>query len=131
MKTIYWMHNYCLREDWLKGPSVYVFDQEQLTQEQWSLKRVGFVYECLLEMPVSIRKGDPVREVVAFAAEHEADTVVTMATPDTRILQQISALRMRTKVQIIEPEPFVRVSDQVDLRRFSRYWQRVEPLIIR
>jgi len=124
-------------------PAVYVFDPVAADQEPWGLKRLVFIYECLLELPVTIRAGDSVTELLAFVARCDADGVVTTRAVDPR-LQAISArLAERVPVVVLEPEPLVPAdlesagvglasatqAGEPDLRRFSRYWRWAEPRI--
>ena len=109
--------------DWAKGPAVYVFDDQQLAEEGWGLKRIGFVYECLLEMPgVEIWRGPTAETLGALARERGLDGVVTVRTPDPWLLEQAA----RIGVEWVDSEPFVSLTGPVDLRRFSRYWGKAE-----
>ncbi|MFZ9319299.1 MAG: hypothetical protein ACO23X_10915 [Vulcanococcus sp.] len=113
-------------------PAVFVFDTELLagrtatSPEPVSLKRIGFLYECLLELPVSLRKGDVATEVLAFARAHGADGIVTSAGTDPRIAAICEVLEQELPVEVLKPQPFVELEGRVDLGRFSRYWRRAE-----
>ena len=119
-------------------PAVFVFDTELLagrspttgdpasTPQPVSLKRIGFLYECLLELQVSLRKGDVATEVLAFARAHGADGIVTSAGIDPRVAAICAALEQELPVQVLEPQHFVELEERVDLGRFSRYWRRAE-----
>ena len=122
MTPVTWVHDDCLFQ-FGNGPAVYVWDDQYLRSQGWALKRIGFVYECLLELPVEIRRGDTLAEVRRFAQEHGTDQVVTMQTPDTRL----TALARALDAEVIVPEPFVNIKGPVNLRRFSQYWRKAEP----
>jgi len=119
-------------------PAVFVFDSLLLAggspttgdpaspTEPVSLKRIGFLYECLLELPVSLRKGDVVEEVLAFARAHHADGIVTSAGTDPRVEAICQSLEQHFPVQRLAVEPFVELEGPVDLGRFGRYWRRAE-----
>ena len=119
-------------------PAVFVFDSElpagrspttgdpASSSRPVSLKRIGFLYECLLELPVSLRKGDVATEVLAFARTHGADGIVTSAGTDPRVEAICQRLEQELPVQVLTPEPFVELEGRVDLGRFSRYWRRAE-----
>jgi hypothetical protein len=94
--------------------------------EPVSLKRIGFLYECLLELPVSLRKGEVTEEVLAFARAHHADGIVTSAGTDPRVAAICQTLEQHLPVQVLAVEPFVELEEPVDLGRFSRYWRRAE-----
>ena len=131
---LHWLHADCLNADWLdsaRGPAVFVFDDSQLDAEGWSLKRIGFVYECLLELPgVEIWRG-PVAETLAqLVRERQFESILTVRTPDPWLQAQAANLgASNIRVEWITPEPFVALSGWVDLRRFSRYWRRAEPVL--
>ena len=110
-------------------PAVFVFDRELIAEGGLSLKRLGFLYECLLELPVTLRLGDVAAEVLAFARRHGADGVVTTAAVDPRFTVLRERIAATLPVAVLEPEPFVVLPQPVDLRRFSRYWRRAEPVL--
>jgi deoxyribodipyrimidine photo-lyase len=124
-------------------PAVFVFDPVAADQEPWGLKRLVFIYECLLELPVTIRAGDPVTELLAFVARCGADGVVTTRAVDPRLQAITARLAERLPLAVLEPEPLVPADPETagvglgsgtqagepDLRRFSRYWRWAEPRI--
>ncbi len=122
MKSVVWLHDDALRHWYGDSPAVYVFDDEKLLRERWSLKRIGFIYECLLELPVEIRRGDPVVEVLDFQRSNGAEQVLAMQTPDPHLQEQM----VRVKATQVPEIPFVELSGKVDLKRFSRYWAKAE-----
>ncbi|HRF95569.1 MAG TPA: hypothetical protein PLZ51_10255, partial [Aggregatilineales bacterium] len=78
MNTIVWVHgdnlspyNPALLEG-KNAPALFVWDEKLLTEWHISLKRIVFIYECLLELPVIIRKGDVAQELVQFSQENYA-----------------------------------------------------------
>lgn len=132
MKLI-WVHADCLHRHSAAyqahpdSPSIFVWDDAEMQRVGFSLKRIGFIYECLLDLPVTIRRGDPVAEVQRFALELRCSGVVAMASPDPRLIAQAKQLG----AEILSPEPFVQVEGRVDLARFSRYWRKVEGALLR
>ena len=116
-------------------PAVFVFDTDLLEgatpAAALSLKRIGFLYECLLELPVTLRQGDVAEQVLAFAQAHGADGIVTSAATDPRFSAICLQLEPHLPLQVLEPEPFVELEGTVDLGRFSRYWRRAEPAVWR
>lgn len=130
MSDAIWIHDEMLSPAWLSpgAPAVFVFDDDWIREERLSLKRIVFLYECLLDMPgVAIRKGNVVEEVTAFCAEHGVSTVRTAGSPLPRIKRQGQELG----VEWLEPEPLVTLPDGVDLKRFSRYWRKAEKQVLR
>lgn len=136
VRPIVWVHADCLSP---KGPALlacpgapalFVWDEELLGSLRISLKRIVFLYECLLELPVRIRRGDVAAELLAFAAEHGADGVVTSDSPSPRFQAIRSRIAATIPVQTVPVEPFVRVNQPLDLARFSRYWRAVERSVL-
>jgi hypothetical protein len=127
-----WVHADCLHRHspayraHPDSPSLFVWDDGELQRAGWSLKRIGFVYECLLDLPVTIRRGDPVNEVLRFAHELQCSGVVTTASPDPRIQAQAAAIG----AQVLPLEPFVELKGKLDLGRFSRYWRKAEAALL-
>jgi hypothetical protein len=131
---LHWLHTDCLNGDWLDpsaGPTVFVFDDQQLEAERWSLKRIGFIYECLLELPgVEIFRGPVEETLTSLVRQRELDSVLTVVTPDPWLQAQAALLESRgIPVHWIAPKPFVDLPDNVDLRRFARYWRKAETLL--
>ena len=115
MSAIEWVHTDGLAVA-TGAPAIFVFDYAAI--DGWALQRIGFVYECLLELPVSIRRGDPAGAVLAFAREHGADRVVTRPFVDLRLACVWQQLTQSIEGEIVAEEPFVRLRGPVDLRRF-------------
>ena len=132
---IVWVHEEALGpanpalEDWPDNPAVFVFDQAWIKDERISRKRLGFLYECCLELPVTIRKGDVVEEVLAFARRHGADGVVTSGAVDPRLNRIAAAIDRTVPLWILDGEPFVDLPRPPRLGRFSRYWREAEPVV--
>ncbi len=131
---VIWIHGDCLSPSALRrfpsAPAIWVWDDELLQQWRISFKRIVFIYECLLELPVTIQRGLPAKELLRFAEEHHADAILTTPSPSPRytaILQQI-----KPRYSVIEKTslPFLQYSGALDLRRFSRYWQIAQKQVI-
>jgi len=138
-QPILWIHGEALGPAnpalvaWPDRPAVFVFDDALIAAGGLSLKRLGFLYECLLALPVTIRRGDVAAEVLAFAARHGADGVVTTAAVDPRFAAISATVAAALPVQVLPVPPFVTLEPdsrgRSDLGRFSRYWKRAEPLV--
>ncbi len=114
-------------------PALFVFDDALINGSEesqgLSLKRLGFLYECLLELPLTLRRGDVAAQVLTFAKQHGADGVVTSAAVDPRFAAICAQIATELPVQVLVTTPFVPLEAPVDLRRFSRYWRRAEPAL--
>ncbi len=129
------------------APALFVFDRELITggtattggrsgdASPLSRKRLVFLYECLLELPVTIRWGDVAEQVVSFARRLGADGVITSQAVDPRFEGVRARIAAALPVQVLAPDPFVPLPDdpesRLDLRRFSRYWGTAEPAVWR
>ena len=97
--------------------------------------RLRFLRECLAELPVEAREGDVVEELLAAATAAGADGIVTSQAVDPRFERLRARLVAALPVEVLEPEPFAPLAAcrpdgaPLDLRRFSRYWKRAEPLV--
>jgi len=127
--AIVWVHGDCLRptnpalEAYPDAPALFVFDDALLEQYQISLKRIVFMYECLLELPVTIRRGDMTTELLAFAAQHNATRIITTDSPAPHFTAVCKALRKTLPVVVLDEPPFLDYDGELDLGRFSRYWR--------
>jgi len=110
----------------LRGQSPTTADPQDAAPEAVSLKRIGFLYECLLELPVSLRHGDVAEQVLRFAQAHGADGIVTSSSVDPRVESICRQLEQTLPVRQLEPAPFVELDEGVNLGRFSRYWRQAE-----
>ncbi len=108
------------------APAIWVWDDALLEQWQISTKRLVFIYECLLELPVVIRRGDVATEVLRFAQEHNATGIATAESPSPRFGSIVAALRRSLHVQVLPETPFLEYDGKLDLKRFSRYWRVAE-----
>ena len=134
-RPILWIHeealgpaNPALRA-WPEAPALFVFDTRWIQNSRISRKRLGFLYETALELPLTLRKGDVAAEVLAFARRHQADGVVTSTGVDPRLQQIAEAIETEMPLQGLDPDPFVELSRPPRLGRFSRYWREAEPVV--
>lgn len=128
--AIVWVHGDCLSPHgpalslYPDAPALWVWDEALLAEWRISLKRITFIYECLLELPVTIRRGDVAEQVARFAREHDATTIATAAGPSPRFATICDRLEQEGfTVEVLPVEPFVDYDGPFDLKRFSRYWR--------
>ena len=90
-QPILWVHEEALGPRnpallaWPDTPALFVFDTQWIEEAQISRKRLGFLYESALDLPLTLRQGDVAAEVMAFAQRHNADGVVSTAPVDPRL----------------------------------------------
>lgn len=131
-KPIIWVHGDCLSpnnpalQEYPNAPAIWVWDEALIEEWQLSLKRITFIYECLLELPVAIRRGDVAKEVSGFAKEHNADLVATTESVSPRFDAICDEIERSVELEVFEVEPFFEYDGYIDLKRFSRYWKVAE-----
>jgi deoxyribodipyrimidine photo-lyase len=95
--------------------------------------RIRFLRECLAELPVAVRQGDGAAEVLAAARAFGCDGVVSTLPVDPRLRRLAARVAAELPLRLLAPAPFVDLPvagpGAPDLRRFSRYWRRAEPLV--
>jgi deoxyribodipyrimidine photo-lyase len=126
-----------LDSDWIAGPLVAAEGAASPASlaGEWppAPGRIRFLRDCLVELPVQVREGDVATELLAAALHYGCDGLVTSRPVDPRLLRIAARVAAVLPLQIVEPEPFVALPFEghaaPDLRRFSRYWRRAEPLV--
>lgn len=114
------------------APALFVWDEALMQEWRITLKRVAFMYECLLELPVTIRRGDVVAHLVAFAKEKEATRLLTSYSPSPRHAMICEAFKQQlpqVRIEVLSETPFV-ATQAPDLKRFSRYWAAVKDVAL-
>lgn len=136
-QPIVWVHGDCLSPNhpalkaYPNAPALWVWDEALIDEWQLSLKRITFIYECLLELPVTIRRGDVAAEIVAFAQEHNSDLVVTVESPSPRFESICNQIERTLHLEVLAVEPFLAYDGYIDLKRFSRYWKVAEKYVFK
>jgi hypothetical protein len=106
-----------------------VFDDAWIQDESISRKRIGFLYESALSLPLTLRRGDVALEVLRFAQRHGADAVVTSSVVDPRLQRIAAAIDRELPLWMLDPDPFVSLAKPPRLGRFSRYWREAEAVV--
>jgi hypothetical protein len=134
-KPIIWINGDCLSpqnptlQEYPNTPAIWVWDDALIAEWQISLKRLTFIYECLLELPVEIRRGNVAEEVLAFAKEHNTNLVITTDSPSPRFDDICDQIEQSVKLEVFAVEPFFEYDGYIDLKRFSRYWKVAEKYV--
>lgn len=134
-KPIIWVHGDCLSpqnpafQEYPHTPAIWVWDDALIEEWQLSLKRLTFIYECLLELPVEIRRGNVAEEIIKFAKENDAKLVVTTDSPSPRFEDICNQIERSLELEVLEVEAFFDYDGFIDLKRFSRYWKVAEKYV--
>jgi deoxyribodipyrimidine photo-lyase len=110
------------------APAVFIWDVAWLKERRIALKRIVFIAECLQEMPgrIELRSGDLAEELLLAAKACAADYILVQRTPDPRLQTAALATEQQLPVVWYDPPPFVEDVGRLELKRFSRYWQRAQ-----
>lgn len=109
------------------SPRVFVFDPTVIESRLYGLKRLMFLYEAASDLGCHIYRGSVVEAVTHHARMLDTGTIMTVETPCPRLNELMRELAVDHKLEVLPRAPFVGVGDRkVDLKRFSRYWRRVE-----
>ncbi|MDB9310690.1 hypothetical protein PN471_19095 [Aphanizomenon sp. CS-733/32] len=134
-KPVIWINGDCLSphnpafQEYPQAPAIWVWDDALIAEWQISLKRLTFIYECLLELPVEIRRGNIAEQVLAFAKEHNTKLVVTTDSPSPRFDDICDQIEKSVELEVLAVEPFFEYDGYIDLKRFSRYWKVAEKYV--
>lgn len=139
--TIVWIHGDCLSSNNPAllvapgAPAIFVWDDDLLKDWSISLKRVVFIYECLLDLPVTIRRGNVAQEIARFAEENVASRILVAESPSPRfpvICEEIMSLMPKgSRLEVLRVEPLLDYDGHLDLKRFSRYWRKAKPYALK
>jgi deoxyribodipyrimidine photo-lyase len=114
------------------APRLFVLDPAWLAAERPTLKRLVFLCECLADIPdLLVVEGPPAEVLPAAAAALGCDGVAVAWTPCPRDRAAARAVAAALPVAVIDEEPLCDRSRVDDLRRFSRYWQKVRDSALR
>lgn len=139
-KSVIWVHGDNLNpnaetfQQFQNTPAIFVFDDELLFKWGISLKRITFMYECLLELPVSIRKGNVTKEIFEFYNQHQASQIVTMFSPSPRFSEMLISLQEQIgeeSINVLYEQPMIISDETFELRRFSKFWRKAKPYAIK
>lgn len=140
MSDVVWVHGDCLSpynpalQEAPSSPAIFIWDDALLEEWRISFKRIVFIYECLLELPVVIRRGVVSDVLCDFIKECSATRLLTTDSPSPRfyqILDSINRCMPQLEIQIFTVEPFVDYQKPLDLKRFSRYWQSIKKFALK
>jgi deoxyribodipyrimidine photo-lyase len=129
-RVLVWVHGDALQPDaptllaYPDAPALYIWDEALLELYQLTLKRLQFLYECLLELPVDIARGDPVGEIIARARAEKRTVIATMHSVAPKFSEIVQRLELEGfDVQIWPEGPFAIHEAGFDLRSHASYYR--------
>jgi hypothetical protein len=130
MSDLIWLHEDGLRADHpvfaaagVNNSAVFIWDDAYLQQMDYGFKRLVFIYETLVELPLTILRGDQFECLTRLAGE-AGGRILAPATPNPRLQQTLERLRRGFEVEMVEDVAFAPLPQEVDLKRFFRYWNK-------
>ena len=138
MSGIIWLHEDALRCDHpvfeasdSVAPAFFIWDDAYLREMDYGFKRLLFIYETLLELPVTIVRGNHLEILSALVSRH--GTKIWMPeTPNPSLMRTAEQLPANIELNVVSDVPFVTLSREPDLKRFFRYWNLArKPAMIR
>jgi deoxyribodipyrimidine photo-lyase len=108
------------------APRLFILDPAWLAAERPALKRLVFLFECLADIPdLLVVEGPPAEVLPAAATALACDGVAVAWTPCPRDRATARTIAAALPVTVIDEPHFCDRSRVDDLRRFSRYWQKI------
>ncbi|MDJ0779427.1 MAG: hypothetical protein QNJ85_16285 [Gammaproteobacteria bacterium] len=130
MSGLIWLHEDALRSDHPVfaaagdgSPAFFVWDDAYLQAMDYGFKRLVFIYESLVELPVTILHGDQQTCLARLARQH-GGSIYVPATPNQLLQNRIEHLQRDFDVVEVADTPFVELAREPDLGRFFRYWNK-------
>jgi deoxyribodipyrimidine photo-lyase len=128
--VLVWVHGDALRPDsptfnaYPDAPALYVWDEALLESYRLTLKRLQFLYECLLELPVDIARGDVAQQLITRTRAEKRTVIATVQSVAPKFSEIVQRLESEGfTVQIWPEEPFARHEAGFDLRSHASYYR--------
>ena len=102
--------------------AVFIWDDYYFKQRGYSLKRLVFIYETLLELPLEIIHGN----TLDILSEENFDHIVIPYSSDQVLKTLFSKIEKIKTVQYLFETPFVNLDRTVEFKRFFKYWNQAK-----
>lgn len=100
--------------------AVFIWDNEYFKAQGYTVKRLLFIYECLLEMDVTILEG----EMEPVLRDISQGNIYTAKTLNPYFLNILNNLKDASTVHITPDEIFSQIPYDTDMGRFFRFWNK-------
>ena len=141
MADLIWLHEGALRRTHpvfamaAPGtPAIFVWDRARLAAGHVGVRRQLFIAETLAELELEIHDGDATVLLPQLAVAHGADRLLVPASPEPAIIGQLVMIRQAVPALTVEQvadTAFVTLSQEPDLARFFRYWNKARKAALR
>ena len=102
--------------------AVHIWDDEYYRRQRYSLKRLVFIYETLLELPLEIIHGN----TLDILNELNLDHVVIPFSGDQALKNLFSKIEKIKTVQYLFETSFVHLDRTQEFKRFFKYWNQAK-----
>lgn len=102
--------------------AVFIWDDDYFRQAHYSLKRLVFIYETLLELPIDILYGN----TQSVIRECAPSALYIPATVNPSLKEIIRSLEEIACVHVVQDDPFVTLKKPMEFRRFFQYWNKAQ-----
>ena len=130
-RSLIWLHEYSLRtpakllQSLLPEQAIascFIWDDMYLREQNYSFKRLVFIYETLIELPVDIIHGD----IIDILRQRPESEIYVQETIYPSLQQKIHELQQYKVVKLIPVEPWVAIPVNKKYQRFFQYWKNAE-----
>ncbi len=133
MSEVIWLHEDALSAThpvWRAAPDgspcIHVWDNAYLQAQDYSLKRLVFLYETLLELPLEIIAAD----TLVFWRNHPAAHIWVPETPNPWVQAILASLCEIKQVTPVPATSLVQLPEPLRATRFHHYWKQVQAQLI-
>ena len=102
--------------------AVHIWDDEYYRSQRYSLKRLVFIYETLLDLPLEIIHGN----TLDILSEENFDHIVIPYSGDQVLKTLFSKIEKIKTVQYLFETSFVNLDRTVEFKRFFKYWKQAK-----
>lgn len=126
-KAIIWIHDKALNSFLVQdqddeSQAIFIWDEQYFKDRSYSLKRLVFIYETVCQLPVEVIKGSTMEIMQCLSPEK----ITTHYTVDTKIKEIIQDLAKNFNIEVVKPQPFVKIPDKQVFKRFFQYWNKAK-----
>ena len=102
--------------------AVHIWDDEYYRRQGYSLKRLVFIYETLLELPLEIIHGN----TLDILSKENLDHIVIPYSDDQALRNLFSKIEKIKTVHYLFETSFVHLDRTVEFKRFFKYWNQAK-----
>ena len=102
--------------------AIHIWDDEYYRAQRYSLKRLVFIYETLLDLPLEIIHG----KTLDILSEENFDDIVIPYSGDQALKNLFSKIEKIKTVHYLFETSFVNLDRTVEFKRFFKYWNQAK-----